>query len=41
LARILVVEDELMLGLYISQELKDEGYDVITVADAGEAIQSP
>jgi len=28
-----------MLGLYISQELKDEGYDVITVADAGEAIK--
>jgi hypothetical protein len=36
---ILIVEDELWLGLDISEALKDEGYDVITVANADDAIK--
>jgi DNA-binding response OmpR family regulator len=39
LTAILVVEDELLLGLDISDALKDEGYDVITVANADDAIK--
>ena len=36
---ILVVEDELLLSVDISDALKDEGYDVITVANADDAIK--
>jgi two-component system, response regulator PdtaR len=36
---ILVVENELLLSLDISEALKDEGYDVITVANADDAIK--
>jgi two-component system, response regulator PdtaR len=36
---ILVVEDELWLSLDISEALKDEGYDVITVANANDALK--
>ena len=36
---ILVVEDELLVSLNISDALIDEGYDVITVANADEAIK--
>jgi CheY-like chemotaxis protein len=39
LAIILVVEDELWLSLDISEALEDEGYDVIAVANADEAIK--
>jgi two-component system, response regulator PdtaR len=39
LAAILVVEDDLMLSLDISVALNDEGYDVIAVAKADEAIK--
>jgi CheY-like chemotaxis protein len=39
LAAILVVEDDFLLSLDISEALKDEGYDVIAVASAGEAIK--
>jgi PleD family two-component response regulator len=37
---ILVVEDELLLSLDISDALKDENYDVIAVANADEAIKA-
>ena len=36
---LLVVENELLLSVDISDALKDEGYDVITVANADEAIK--
>ena len=36
---ILIVEDELWLSLDISEALEDEGYDVITVANADDAIK--
>ena len=36
---LLVVEDELLLSLDISDALKDEGYDVIAVSNADEAIK--
>lgn len=39
MAAILVVEDEALLNLDISEALKDEGYDVIAVADADQAIK--
>ena len=37
---ILIVEDELWLSLDISEALKDEGYDVITVPNADDAIKA-
>jgi CheY-like chemotaxis protein len=36
---VLVVEDDLLLSLDISEALKDEGYDVIDVANADDAIK--
>jgi CheY-like chemotaxis protein len=39
LAIILVVEDDLLLSLDISEALEDEGYDVVAVANADEAIK--
>jgi CheY-like chemotaxis protein len=39
LAIILVVEDDLLLSLDISEALEDDGYDVIAVASADEAIK--
>jgi len=39
LAAILVVEDNLLLSADISVALEDEGYDVIAVAKADEAIK--
>jgi two-component system, response regulator PdtaR len=36
---ILIVEDELWLSLDISEALEGEGYDVITVANADDAIK--
>jgi two-component system, response regulator PdtaR len=36
---VLVVENELLLSLDISDALKDEGYDVLAVSNADEAIQ--
>jgi CheY-like chemotaxis protein len=39
LAVILVVEDDPLLSLDISEALEDEGYDVIAVANADEAIK--
>jgi CheY-like chemotaxis protein len=39
LAAILVVEDDLMRSLDISEALNDEGYDVMAVANADEAIK--
>lgn len=39
LAAILVVEDDFLLSWHISDALKDEGYDVIAVASADEAIK--
>ena len=36
---LLVVENELLLSVDISDALKDDGYDVITVANADEAIK--
>jgi CheY-like chemotaxis protein len=40
LAAILVVEDNLLLSVDISEALKDGGYDVLAVANADEAIKS-
>ena len=37
---ILVVEDELLLSVDISDSLKDEDYDVIAVSNADEAIKA-
>lgn len=39
MAVVLVVEDEFLLSLDISEALRDEGYDTITVAFADEAIK--
>ena len=39
MAIILVVEDDLLLSLDISEALEDEGYDVIAVATADEAVK--
>jgi len=39
LATILVVEDDILLSLDISDALKDAGYDVIAAANADEAIK--
>ena len=39
MAAILVVEDDLILNLDISDALNDEGYDVIALATADEAIK--
>ena len=39
MAAILVVEDELLLSLDISEALNDDGYDAIAVADTDEAIK--
>ncbi len=39
MAIILVVEDDVLLSLDISEALEDEGYDVIAVAKADEAIR--
>ena len=39
MAIILVVEDELLLSWDISEALEGEGYDVIAVANADEAIK--
>jgi two-component system, response regulator PdtaR len=36
---ILIVEDELWLGLDISEALEGEGYDVVTVPNADDAIK--
>ena len=41
MAIILVVEDDLLLSLDISEAMEDESYDVIAVADADEAIKVP
>ena len=37
---VLIVEDEPWLSLDISEALEDEGYDVIAVADADNAIKA-
>lgn len=39
MAAILVVEDEFLLSLDISEALIDEGYDVIAAANADDAIK--
>ena len=39
MAIILVVEDDVLLNLDISEALEDEGYDVIAVANTDEAIK--
>jgi two-component system, response regulator PdtaR len=36
---VLVVEDEVMLGLVVSEGLADEGYEVLTAANADQAIK--
>jgi DNA-binding NtrC family response regulator len=36
--RILVVEDELLIRLLVSDELRNEGYEVIEAVDADEAL---
>ena len=36
---LIVVEDDLLLSLDISEALKDEGYDVIAVGSADDAIK--
>ncbi len=38
MARILIVEDEAVLRLTFEEFLRDEGYDVATAADYGEAV---
>ncbi|RNC70653.1 MAG: response regulator [Desulfuromonadales bacterium] len=38
MARLLVVDDESSIRLLYSQELVDEGYDVVTAATAAEAV---
>jgi DNA-binding response OmpR family regulator len=37
--RILIVEDEEALGLLYKEELAGEGYDVVTVRDAEQALE--
>ena len=39
MAKLLVVDDEANIRLLYSQELSDEGYDVVTAASALEAVQ--
>lgn len=39
MTRILVVDDEANIRLLYSQELTDEGYDVLTAASAAEAAE--
>ncbi len=39
MSRILVVDDESSIRLLYSHELADEGYEVITAATAGEAVE--
>jgi DNA-binding NtrC family response regulator len=39
MSRILVVDDESSIRLLYSHELADEGYEVITAADAEEAVE--
>lgn len=36
--KILVADDEMSIRLLYSEELKDEGYEVYTAADGGEAL---
>jgi CheY-like chemotaxis protein len=36
---VLVVEDEVMLGLLVSESLADEGFEVLTAANADQAIE--
>ncbi len=38
MARLLVVDDESSIRLLYSQELAEEGYDVVAVGSAGEAV---
>ncbi len=38
MTKILVVDDESSIRLLYSQELTDEGYDVVTAASAAEAV---
>jgi DNA-binding NtrC family response regulator len=38
MARLLVVDDEDNIRLLYAQELSDEGYEVVTAASAGEAV---
>ncbi|RQW87601.1 MAG: response regulator [Geobacter sp.] len=40
MSRILVVDDESSIRLLYSHELADEGYEVITVATADEAVEA-
>ncbi|GFO56603.1 two-component system response regulator [Geomonas sp. Red276] len=39
MAKLLVVDDEANIRLLYSQELSDEGYDVVTAASALEAVE--
>lgn len=39
MARLLVVDDESSIRLLYSQELADEGYEVVTAATATEAVE--
>ncbi|BDV41386.1 two-component system response regulator [Geotalea uraniireducens] len=39
MARLLVVDDESSIRLLYSQELADEGYEVVTAATAAEAVE--
>ena len=39
MARLLVVDDESNIRLLYSQELADEGYEVVTAATAAEAVE--
>jgi DNA-binding NtrC family response regulator len=39
MARLLVVDDEANIRLLYSQELGDEGYDVVSAATAAEAVE--
>lgn len=39
MARLLVVDDEANIRLLYAQELSDEGYEVVTAASTGEAVE--
>lgn len=39
MSRLLVVDDEANIRLLYSEELQDEGYDVVTAASSAEAIE--
>jgi len=39
MSRILVVDDEANIRLLYSEELSDEGYDVVTAANTAEAVE--